>query len=165
MQESVSYSNEKFLINNRSNIGKITKLPSKRIDKAEKLEEYTRKRICESKGNISIKSIASETGYSECYIRRTFEKVNGITPKLYEKYVRFQLVIRNMEKLDKHTKLNEVATKYGYYDQSHMSKEFKQFVGMTPEKYRKMEVSNRVKINFMGEPRTLEEIKKICPNL
>ncbi len=37
-----------------------------------KLENYLRERIYDTDGCISIRQLAEETGYSECYIRRVF---------------------------------------------------------------------------------------------
>lgn len=115
---------------------------SQKIGKKGTLEEYTKTRISQRGGNITMKELVEETGYSECYIRRSFEKKYGFSPKMYEKMVRLQLVISQMGGEDKSLKLDQVATKYGYYDQSHMSKEFKQLTGMTPERYRKMVINN-----------------------
>ena len=102
-------------------------------DAAGRMEEYIRNRIYESKGNISIGTLAEETGYSECYIRRIFGKIHGISPKVFEKFVRFQNTLNLMEK--EKIGLEELAAECGYYDQSHMIKDFKNFSGVTPEAY------------------------------
>ena len=36
------------------------------------------------------------------------------------------------------TSLQEIALESGYYDQSHMIKDFKSYTGVTPEVYQKM---------------------------
>lgn len=102
-------------------------------DAAGRMEEYIRNRIYESKGNISIGTLAEETGYSECYIRRIFGKIHGISPKVFEKFVRFQNTLNLMGK--EKIGLEELAAECGYYDQSHMIKDFKNFSGVTPEAY------------------------------
>lgn len=99
------------------------------------LEDYIRERIYETRGNITVRELAEQSGYSECYIRRTFERVNGISPKTFEKFVRFQHVLHHIEQKKS---LDELAVICGYFDQSHMIKDFKRFSGQTPELYKKM---------------------------
>ena len=101
------------------------------------IESYMRKRIYESKGNIPIGELAAETGYSECYIRRVFEEVHGISPKVFEKIVRFQNMLDRMDK-ESFRGIGDIALESGYYDQSHMIKDFKNYTGMTPEHYQKL---------------------------
>lgn len=99
------------------------------------LEGYIQKRICESRGNISIRELAEETGYTECYIRRVFKKIHGISPKVFARFVRFQNLLKQMEHFAEINQMEEMALSCGYYDQSHMIKDFKCFAGMTPESY------------------------------
>lgn len=136
-------------------------------DSAQNIESYVRNRIYESRGTISIRELAEESGYSECYIRRVFGEVHGISPKVFEKIVRFQNLLDVMEQecrkadtsagniriaegsADKSAfkdltgksgtaGLQELSADSGYYDQSHMIKDFKNYTGVTPEAYRKM---------------------------
>ncbi|MDD4370492.1 MAG: AraC family transcriptional regulator [Anaerostipes sp.] len=100
------------------------------------IELYIRKRIYETKGTVSIKTISKETGYSQCYVRRIFHELHGISPKIFEKIIRFQNVLERMS-LNRDLSIYELAQESGYYDQSHMLKEFKQYMGMTPELYKK----------------------------
>lgn len=98
------------------------------------IEHYIRQRIYETNGQISIREIAQETGYSECYVRRAFREIHGISPKAFEQIVRFQ---NALDEMAHHKELGvfELAQKSGYFDQSHMVKEFHKFAGITPEKY------------------------------
>ena len=102
----------------------------------EDIEAYIRNRIYETKGNVSIKEISQDTGYSECYVRRSFHEIHGISPKTFEKIVRFQNTLEEMA-LHKDMAFYDMAQESGYYDQSHMVKEFKNFTGLTPENYLK----------------------------
>lgn len=106
------------------------------FDTGEEIESYIRRRIYETNGTLSIREISEETGYSECYTRRVFHKTHGISPKTFEKIVRFQNILSEMAKLPS-TDYYALALGSGYYDQSHMVKEFKSFMGITPEYYRK----------------------------
>lgn len=98
------------------------------------IEQYIRNRIYATNGQISIREIAQETGYSECYVRRVFREIHGISPKSFAQIVRFQ---NTLDEMAHHKELGvfELAQKSGYFDQSHMVKEFHKFAGITPEKY------------------------------
>ena len=104
-----------------------------------KLETYLRNRIYQTGGQISIKELSQETAYSAPYLRRIFNKVHGVSPKVFEKFVRFQNVLDYLTYgIDKDPmKLDQIAVRFGYYDQPHMIKEFKQYTGKTPEQYLK----------------------------
>ena len=105
---------------------------------AKRLESYVTRRIYESKGTIAIRELGEETGYSECYIRRIFQQIHGVSPKTFEKFVRFQNVLSCMNHEAENTGFEELALLNGYYDQSHMINEFKKFTGKTPEAYLQM---------------------------
>lgn len=107
-------------------------------DSVHRLEEYMRKRIYATGGNISIQMLSRETGYSECYIRRIFKDIHGISPKEFERFIRFQTFLNEISEASVKTESEEVALSCGYYDQSHMLKDFRAFAGTTPEKYKKL---------------------------
>lgn len=115
-------------------------------EKSSMLECYVRNRIYESSGNVTISQLAQETGYSECYVRRVFEKEHGISPKVFERFVRFQNMLNEINADPDQSDIERLALECGYYDQSHMMKDFKTFTGTTPEKYRKMIQKNKQKI-------------------
>ena len=98
------------------------------------IEHYIRKRIYETNGQVSIREISQETGYSECYVRRAFRTIHGISPKAFEQIVRFQNALDEMAH-HKELGIFALAQKSGYFDQSHMVKEFHKFAGLTPEQY------------------------------
>lgn len=106
-----------------------------RFDGTRELERYVRNRIMEEKGNISISELSEETGYSACYIRRIFGNIHGISPKVFEKFIRFQYLLNTIEGEKENPDLDETAMKCGYYDQSHMIKDFKCYTGTTPEAF------------------------------
>lgn len=107
-------------------------------DTLSKLEEYMRKRIYATSGSITIQMLSRETGYSECYIRRVFRQIHGISPKEFERFIRFQALLNRIGENAGKGGSQEAALSCGYYDQSHMMKDFRMFAGTTPEKYRKL---------------------------
>ena len=110
----------------------------KKRDGAHVLEEYMRQRIYATKGNITIQMLSRETGYSECYIRRIFKQIHGISPKEFERFIRFQAFLNEITATPEEADSEETALNCGYYDQSHMLKDFRVFAGTTPEKYKKI---------------------------
>lgn len=118
--------------------------PDRRPDGVSRLEQYIRERIYVCKGNISIRQLAEETGYSECYIRRIFQQIHGISPKNFERFVRFQNVLARMNQNEQQP-LEQLALECGYYDESHMIKDFKSFAGITPQGYDRMIAGTKLK--------------------
>ncbi|MDT3425805.1 AraC-like DNA-binding protein [Paenibacillus forsythiae] len=94
------------------------------------LIDYCINQIYHSKGNITINQLADATGYSTRYIRIKFEDTLGISPKLFSQIVRFQQSLIMM--LKHNIEPFEVIDEQGYYDQSHLIKEFKKFSKYTP---------------------------------
>ncbi len=97
------------------------------------IDHYIRRRILERKGMLTIKELTEETGYSECYLRKIFSSMHGMPPKTYGQYIRLHHAMGLLR--DGHMSLNDIADSCGYYDQSHMNKDFKKFMNCTPETF------------------------------
>ena len=113
-------------------------------DGIKKLENYLRERIYDTDGCISIRQLAEETGYSECYIRRVFQQVHGISPKNFERFVRFQKLLHVINKMPERIRLDALAQQCGYYDEAHMIKDFKQYAGITPQGYERLITGTKI---------------------
>lgn len=109
---------------------------SRQQDTKESVNGYVRDRISVFHGNITMDRLVEETGYSACYIRRIFKQYNGISPKQFAQYVRFQYLLHMVK--DIQGDYAKMAAWCGYYDEPHMIKEFKSYAGVTPEKYNRM---------------------------
>lgn len=95
-------------------------------------------RVIETAGQIKVKELADEAGYSSRYINRVFSEEIGLSPKVFSKLIRFQYLLSNLNNLDKgvfDTNLTQLSTELGYYDQSHMIKDFYELANTTPGKY------------------------------
>lgn len=112
------------------------------------LNIYVRDRISELRGNIAIEKLSEETGYSACYIRRIFKQSNGISPKQFAQYIRFQNLLNILS--DGNERYDDIAMYCGYYDEPHMMKEFKKYTGVTPEQYNNM-IGNKLKSRGSSE--------------
>lgn len=87
--------------------------------------------IVESGGLISVSRLTEKIGISERRLERRFRKRVGISPKMLARTVRFQKVVNRIKDGD----LLDTALSFGYFDQSHMIREFKEFSGETPLGY------------------------------
>lgn len=82
-----------------------------------------------------IEHVRSGTGYSSKRFIELFRESVGITPKMYSRIRRFQSVIERLSRgLD--VEWAHVAADSGYYDQSHLNRDFRCFAGVTPGDYR-----------------------------
>lgn len=90
--------------------------------------------INDSNGGITPQLLADESCLSRKQHERMFKKMVGLTPKQYLKIIRFQytLFAHQQHPLEN---LTSLAYRCGYYDQSHMNNEFKEFSGITPRQY------------------------------
>lgn len=68
--------------------------------------------------------------YSERHLRRLSKEKYGISPILFERIMRFR---KAKELLEEGEKVLTIVHELGYSDQSHFTKEFKHFTGMTPK--------------------------------
>lgn len=81
-------------------------------------------------GRVSIDRIADDLGISGRQLERRFVIEVGLGPKLLCRILRFQTVFQAVEHGD--SRWADVAAGCGYYDQSHLIRDFRQFGGDTP---------------------------------
>lgn len=84
--------------------------------------------------NITLKELSEISGLSKFYLIRKFEEIYGISP---HKYINSKKVAYAKSILKKSTNIADVALESGFYDQSHFTKIFKEYSGITPLKYLK----------------------------
>lgn len=89
--------------------------------------------------DLSLDSLAKDSGYSRAHFFRIFREATGLTP--YE-YV-LDLRLKRAQELLKHANSNiiDVALSCGFASQSHMTTVFKQHLGMTPGELRRQRMS------------------------
>jgi AraC-like DNA-binding protein/mannose-6-phosphate isomerase-like protein (cupin superfamily) len=83
--------------------------------------------------NISLEELCSLSGISKSSLLRSFTKVKGMTPYRYLQSIRINAA-RGL--LEQGETLTDTALKTGFTDQSHFSKFFNMFIGLTPGTYR-----------------------------
>ncbi|MDQ6423460.1 helix-turn-helix transcriptional regulator [Paenibacillus sp. LHD-117] len=98
---------------------------------SETLSMLGMKYIYAYKGSITTADLAWKLSYSERHLRRVFERELGVSPKEMLGIVRFQSMLQELYN-GTFSSLADLATKYGYYDQSHFIKSFKRYYGLLP---------------------------------
>jgi AraC-like DNA-binding protein len=86
--------------------------------------------------HLKIDDIAHDFAMSYTTFYRLFKKHVGIGPKRYLDIVRYFNFVGSLLSNDNHDPNALLASLQGYYDQSHASKEFKRFTGLTPNTFR-----------------------------
>lgn len=85
-------------------------------------------------GQISLKSLSQHFAYSGRHLNRIYQQHVGFTPKFHARIERLHATIGTLLR-EPQLSHAELALKCGYYDQSHMLKEFHTFTGHTLSAY------------------------------
>ena len=88
-------------------------------------------RLVASRGRASIASIVREVGWSQRHFIAQFKHEIGVSPKVFARLLRFGGVVRAIRD-GQATDLADLAFASGYYDQSHLSRDVREFAGTTP---------------------------------
>jgi AraC-like DNA-binding protein len=87
--------------------------------------------IEERGGDVDVRGLVKSLGYSAKHTIRLFREQAGVPPKLYARLVRFQRLVDRLKEGPPGT-WGGLAAELGYYDQSHLARDVKQFAGTTP---------------------------------
>jgi AraC-like DNA-binding protein len=82
-------------------------------------------------GRLTVEQLASAGGVSRQYLTRVFREEVGVAPKLYCRLARFQAALSYANSRAT-TDWADAAVHLGYFDQSHLIAEFRQFAGAPP---------------------------------
>jgi AraC-like DNA-binding protein len=83
---------------------------------------------------VSIREISRELGFSQRRFIQIFNSFVGLNPKVFYRIQRFQRA-RVLAERRPISNWAELAVTCGYFDQSHLIKDFKEFSGSTPRIY------------------------------
>jgi AraC-like DNA-binding protein len=84
---------------------------------------------------VTLDQLEQVSGLNKFHIIRLFKTAFTIPPHTYQTLLRINYA---KKELCKDRQLTEVALESGFYDQSHFSKVFKWYTGITPDKYQKL---------------------------
>ena len=90
-------------------------------------------RLIRPDGPALVAAVARELGLSERQLERRFRARVGLTPKRFASLARFE---RAVSLANGTSTLAQVAAAAGYFDQSHLSRDFRRFGGGAPSRLR-----------------------------
>jgi AraC-like DNA-binding protein len=93
---------------------------------------WLRRQLVVSRGQARVEPLMDETGWSRRHVTERFRRQLGITPKAYARLLRFGHATALLMETSPERSLAAVAMETGYYDQSHLTRDFTALAGMTP---------------------------------
>ncbi|WP_142105861.1 helix-turn-helix domain-containing protein [Pseudonocardia cypriaca] len=84
-------------------------------------------------GKVSIADLLTRIGTSPKRFTGLFEEQVGVKPKLFARIVRFRGLAAALRAGA--GSFSQLALAHGYYDQSHMNADFREFAGMSPGRF------------------------------
>lgn len=91
-------------------------------------------RLVSSGGHANLRRLAESSGLSTRQVERKFFEQIGITAKRYARLTRFRNAAR-LKARDQALSWTDVSQAAGYYDHTHLVKDFRELVGATPSEY------------------------------
>ncbi len=85
-------------------------------------------------GQVSIEQVSTQATVSRRQLERLFQQYVGISPKTLARILRFRHLQTKL-RTGRHDSLMGIAFDNGYTDHAHLTKEFKEFTGLTPTAY------------------------------
>lgn len=92
---------------------------------------YAWRRLRQTGGRISIGTLADETGWSARHLQSKFRVETGLRPKEAARVIRFDRA-RHALARSPGASLSALAAEHGYFDQSHLVREFQALAGCSP---------------------------------
>jgi AraC-like DNA-binding protein len=93
---------------------------------------WLRRQLAESGGRARVEPLMDETGWSRRHVTERFRRQLGVSPKSYARLLRFEQASWLLAEQVRGRSVADVATEAGYYDQSHLTRDFVALAGVTP---------------------------------
>jgi len=90
--------------------------------------------ILKASGRVSISTLARDSDLSPRQLERRFRTQVGVPPRLFANVIRFRTVFDVLSSASKPDWVG-LALHAGYFDQSHMIKDFHRFLGCSPSEF------------------------------
>lgn len=91
--------------------------------------------VLEARADFNVRDIAKDVGLSQRRFAQLFKREVGMTPKLFSRVQRFQRTRSMIHRQEADVDWAGIAMECGYFDQSHLIREFVEFSGVTPAAY------------------------------
>ena len=123
------------------------RLIANQVSSNQKLVQASLDFITKNRGAVTIKQLTQHIGYSERHIERAFRECIGITPKRFSNIVKVHAFLKTVVYKSKQNNITRFCYEAGYFDQSHLIRQFKIHTGITPTGY--LNDTTKLAINFM----------------
>lgn len=100
---------------------------------------YAFRRLAAGDPGTTVAGVATEVGWSRRHLGQRFVDEFGLTPKTIGRVARFQRAADVLKRAHD-APLVDVALGAGYADQAHMTRDWREFAGLTPAAWRRAEV-------------------------
>jgi AraC-like DNA-binding protein len=111
---------------------------------------WLRRQLAASNGQARVEPLMDETGWSRRHVTERFKRQLGLSPKAYARLLRFEHAASLLGRAAPDRTLADVAMEAGYYDQSHLTRDFVALAGMTPGAYA-AEVGHVPEVRFVQD--------------
>ena len=98
-------------------------------------------RIARTNGGCAVSQLAADVGWSERHFSTVFSREVGLGPKQFGRVRRFQALLALLERQQR-TTWADAAAACGYFDQSHLVREFRAISGCSPNEYLRRRTSH-----------------------
>ena len=95
----------------------------------------TLRTISDRLGLIDVESLTRLSGRSRRSLELAFQKEVGTSPKMYCRITRFRHLFDAMSNSDRSESWVQIALQAGFFDQSHLIRDFRRFTGDTPTSF------------------------------
>ncbi|PJI08635.1 MULTISPECIES: AraC family transcriptional regulator [Clostridium] len=111
-----------------------SELNYKKLPKISRIKEVKKYLKDNYLSDLKLNDLSKKANVSKYYLIRRFEQYYGLSPHQYM----INLRINYAKKLLKHNKdFTDIALESGFYDQSHFTRYFKEYTGVTPMEYKR----------------------------
>jgi AraC-like DNA-binding protein len=86
--------------------------------------------VAASHGQIDLRTLSRNSGFSREHLIRRFREQIGLTPKAYANILRFNHALDSAHR--RQASWAEIAQDCGYYDQAHLVRAFQRYAGRAP---------------------------------
>lgn len=92
------------------------------------------RRMQDTNGQVEVQALAAELGYSRKHLAQLFQREAGLTPKALSRVLRFSHALSRLRD-PRPPQWDVLAQDCGYYDQSHLIREFQSLAGHAPTEF------------------------------
>jgi AraC-like DNA-binding protein len=96
--------------------------------------DYAISVINQNYGSVSIRDLSDQIGISQNHLGTLFKRVVGTSAKELARLYRFEHTLKSIDHAHP-VDWTQIAQQFGYYDVSHLHKDFAAFTGHNPSDY------------------------------